>query len=380
MKSEIYTIHLLKSSSIARQAVENRCGRNSKFLLKRLPLKQTLKELVSCLEVFPKQVFETLAKQIDLEIQERKAPDFLDEQLPIVLNTPSNLLYILDCDFSEQLLEQLFDALIIWNSIFEEEPNKARKMLEQSIEEDYLLPLVEDALYTFLKLHKKTEKKISIGKVLDDNHLLKRKSLTKLRNNSLKKGYTTGSDSSLLRVAIDSSCTPQSIREEDLDTLAIIYVKQQIKWIIIQLQEEAQALISSISTSILKISSLRDLELYIEFHALKAPANAWRKFFSRITSDYNEVRKKTSDLDRFHKALLEVWKKIPEILPCLILTGISIPKAELNSIWDKPLSDPPLLISIKSDKDTRYLMNRESILEQLKQDYSKRKRKVRFFS
>lgn len=384
MKSEINVIHLLKSSAIARQFIEQEYGKNAKKLLENLPLKETLNDLAKCLAVVPERVFETLAEQLKSEIQGKKAPSFLNDQLATVIKSDIQLGSLLGCDV-KKALENLFDVQIIWNSIFAEEPATGRQKLKTSIQNNYLLPTAENVLYEFLALYQKTHYKISIGKILDKNHFLQRSALTKLRNNALKKGYTIGSDSSLLRVAIDSDCNKKKIHEKNLDTLAIISIQQRIKWIVLQLQDQAQKLASNISDSVPENTFLGELQPHIEFYELKFPASAWRGIFSRIklTNPQNQDRlqENTSKSTQLHKTLLlEAWEQIPELLPCLILTGISMPKTTLTSIWSKQLSNQDPFPSIKSDKDILYPINRKNIIEKIKGDYVKHGRTYKYFN
>lgn len=381
MKSEIYVIHLLKASAVARKFIEQECGKSAKDLLENLSSKEALNELARCLGVVSERVFETLAELLRHDIQGKEAPRFLDEQLVIVINIPSNLLSILECN-SAQALEQLFDVPIIWNIIFEKEPVTARQKLNTSIQNDYLIPPAENVLLKFLALYKKSHNQIEIGKIIDEYHCLHRSALTKLRNYALEKGYTIGSDSSLLRVAIDSSCSEKKIHEKNLDTLAIIYIEQTIKWIVIQMREEAQTLASNINNSVPENSPLEELQSHIEFYELKAPAIAWRKVFSRMKTNPDhpdELQENTLKSDQFHQFFLEALEQIPEFLPCLILTGISIPRTRLNSIWDEQLSNQLPFSSIKSDQDTIYPMNQKNIIEQIQKDYKKQSRLYKLF-
>jgi hypothetical protein len=313
MKSEVHVNNLIETSPFVREWLSDLLGlamvpwedeQRIELLLK-LPLKETLATLARRLDCDEDDVFAQVAARTGSFVAPEHSPDFTIHHLRDLddMEAHSRLTPILDCDPWE-VLDELFDARAMLNTLFEVVPEMARQILLSRIRNDSSLPLVTEVLRNLLLIHRKVEEHFDVGDcawglLIDRQGWLKYSALSKLRSFCASRGMGQPVGASILAAILQQHSSYDRAQEIRLDALAIIHIQQRINWITRQLREQSEEIAQRASATVADASPLLLLEQHLKFYELKAPASAWRMILNSGKAQPTTIREQFPKID-FH--------------------------------------------------------------------------------
>lgn len=371
MKSEIFALHLFKSSPriqlLAADLLESGGSYDDTPLLIKWWRSQTINQLSEMLQCPSSQVFEKLAERFTRQIHGMHLPPLT---LPHIQKLESSnarraLARALECR-DQEVYEQLFDLYAILKTFYSIDPDIVKTLLLATINQDSPLPPIKTIIQLVVQLSPRITRHFLIGerdwgKFLDKEAWLRHSALAKLSSYAASLGYHPTEDSRLLAVALEAS--PRVTEDvSPLDTLAILHIRQRLSWISAQLREKAQELLESEFHPVDQEGRfLKEIRANLRFYEMNEPALAWRDLLEIPLA--KPLHLEPTNMQKAYAALG------PALIRGLILTGVSLP-VTINPYWARDLDQTLSVRPLDDDQDMQFPTNQAQLLDRARSEYS----------